>query len=986
MTPADFLRYVWPDDGLYCIAVPLQKGYAQTVHDTIESAAKYVESIKDAKDIFFCVHSLKNKKIWNPSKGNGGGWSVRTQTNMQEASAFFFDLDVGEGEKKYSSQRDAIVALKQFIQDTSLPYPMVVSSGGGLHVYWVLATSIKSSEWRTYAARLKQLADAYGLIVDPARTTDTASVLRVAGTFNHKRGEKRPVRVLKTGAVTELDDFHDLLNDAIIRAGVKPVEQKPVAAADPYFGEGNLDKATSDFDPRPFTDVLRVCPQARYLAEQRGNVSEPKWQASLNLVRFCINADKLIHKISDQHPDYDRDKTIAKVQRLIDFRNAATGKPLGPTTCKKLAEVCGEERCRGCEHFGKGSSPLWHARKSAEAPAPVIQVQAGPAVVEVEIPKPPKPYTRTADGKIQMVKTNKEGEKFNLQIYDRDLYPVRRMRNDMLGTEQLVWRVTHPNDGAKEFTIDADAFYDRRKFAVPVANAGIYVSADGMQELQNYMIAYIAELQRISAADAQATHLGWTLEKDAFVLADKLICANGAVKPVTLSSDATVYAEPIHKQGTLQRQIELLNFYSDPAYIPNQFVVMAGLAATVFGMTGQHGAIINCTGKAGASKSTTIYTAAALWGHPERYTINGTKRGDTVNRRDAKTAALSNLPICIDEISTIGLDEAHTMAMGISQSSPRGRVKRDGSAQKTVAGDKATIVLSTANDSLHGALSAHTATGAAASMRVIEINFVSQSVHAKWEADEYLDQLKQNYGHVGELFIQKVVPMYDAFKARVRAEMKRIDQDAKITSGERFYSAVCAAIIETCREASRMGLVKYDPEAIRHWAMTTLIPQLRGVIVEEYASPAGVLTDYLEMISGSTLVVQRIKNSGIVNVLKKPSNQLLAHYDYEEKVMYVLRRGFKDHCMKIGADFITILDELSVPQTDAAGNRSRMVVNRNVKKVLGAGTEYGKAQAWCFVIDLKHPDCLGIPDLELVTNPAAAITPPKGELKLIDES
>jgi len=983
MTPAEFLRLVWPEDGLYCIAVPLQKGYSHLVCNTVEDAAARIDALKDAKDIFFCVHSLKEKKIWNPNKGDGGGWSVRTQSNMQEARAFFFDLDVGEGDKKYASQKDALIALKQFILDTKLPYPMLVSSGGGLHVYWLLETSIVSTEWRTYAARLKQLADAHGLKADPARTTDTASVLRVAGTFNHKRGEKRPVRVLKSGAVTTTEDFISRLNDAIICAGVKPVEHKAPVSVDPYFGEGNIDRPS---EPISIKAAARVCAQVRYFLQHRGNISEPKWHVSLNIARFCIKGDELVHWISNQHPEYDRDKTDAKVQRLKDYRDPETGKPMGPSTCARIAAVCGEDRCRDCQFFGKGSSPIVHARRSLEAPAPIIQVQAGPTVVEVEIPNPPKPYKRTADGKIQVEAINKEGEKFQHTIYDRDLYPVRRVRNEMLNIEQLIWRVSHPKDGLVEFVLDADALYDRKKFFVVVANVGVYVRPDDMKELQNYMIAYVAELQRLAAADAQANHLGWTDDKTAFILPDKIVCNDGDVKPVTLSATAATHAAPLVKKGSLERQLELLNFYNHPAYLPNQFAILAGLAAPLIGMTGHHGVIINCTGEAGASKSSSVYTAAAMWGNPERFTINGTKDGSTMRHRNSKTDTLANLPICVDEITNLGLDEAHNMAMGVSQSEGRGRLKPDGTPQKAPEGEKATIVITTSNNSLHGLLSTNNSASTAASMRVFEINFGRQLVHKKWEADDFLRDLKQNFGHIGEIFIQHVTKNYAAVETMVREEMKRVDQEANIQSGERFWSGVVAVIIVAGRIASQLGLLQYDVAALRAWVLTVQIPAMRGVVHDEYSSPIGILTDYLEMISGNTIVVQKIKSNGIVNILKKPSNQLLAHHDYEDRTMWVLRKGFKDYCTKIGANFLKVIDDLHAAQTDAENQRLRVITNKNVKKVMGAGTEFGKAQAWCFVIDLKHPDCLGIPDLELVTNPAAAITPPKGELKLIDES
>lgn len=986
MTPIEFLKSVWSTDGLYCIAVPMAKGYAHHVFPTIDEAAAYVENIKDAKDVFFCVHSLSKEKVWNPNKGESGGWSVRLQTNMREARVFFFDLDVGDDDKKYASQAEAVKALKQFIEDTKLPYPMVTSSGGGLHVYWLLDTSILSTEWRTYAERLKQVANAYGLKADPARTTDTASVLRVVGTFNHKRDELRPVRALKAGQVTALDDFLKLLNDAVIRAGVtaKALVKTADDNATKYFGESNIDRPV-EFDPMSFKAVLAACPQARYLAKQRGNVSEPEWQVSLNLVRFCINGEKLIHKISDQYPGYTPEATEAKVQRLIEYRHPVTGKPMGPATCEKIASVCGPERCVGCEFNGKGSSPLWHARKTESAPAPVVQLVAGPTVVDVEIPPPPKPYKRLKVGGIAMKDTNKDGEEFLHTIYEHDLYPVSRTHNAAVGIQQITWRVTLPKDGEIEFTLDADALYDRKKFVTVLANAGVYPHPDNVKELQNYMVAYVSELQRIAAADAQCNHLGWADDKNAFILPDKILYRNGDIKPVTLSGAAATYAEPIHKKGTLQRQLEILSFYNDPVYIRSQFAILASLAAPLFGMTGQHGVIVNCTGETGASKSSTILAASSIWGHPEKYTINGTKDGATARHRNAKIMTLANLPICVDEITTIGLDEAHNMAMGISQSEPRGRLNRDGTPQKQPNVDKSTIVLTSSNNSLHGLLSTNNSSGTAASMRVFEIQFPKTFVHQKWEADNFLHELMGNFGHIGEVYMQHVVPNYDAIQQAVRAEMKQLDIDGKITSGERFWSSVGAPLIVAGRLAAQLGLFHFDMEAIRHWFLYVQLPLMRGVVSDEYSSPIGVLTDYLEMISGNTLVAQKLPGSGIVNVLKRPNNQLLAHFDFEDRTLWVLRKGFKDYCTKIGANFLKIIEDLHVPDLDANGKRIRVISNRNVKKVLGAGTEYGKAQAWCFIVDLKHPECLGsVPELEVVENPSADVTPPKGKLKLVD--
>lgn len=985
MTPFDFLKTVWPSDGYYCLAVPVTKGYRHEVFTTIEDAAAFVDTVKDTKDVFFCIHSLKQEKVWNPNKGENGGFSHRLQTNMQEARCFFFDLDVGNGEQKYESQKDALLDLINFTKTTGLPVPLVASSGGGLHVYWLLDISLPSNEWQTYAARLKQLAAAHGLKADPARTTDTASVLRVAGTFNHKKGLKREVVVIKKGVVTKFGDFKKKLDDALIRAGVDIQAKKAVAVQDDdFFGPSNMDK--DDFGPPvTFGAVLRICAQARYLAVQRGRVDEPAWQASLNLVRFCAKSEKLTHWISDQHEDYDPDKTDAKVQRLITYRNPQTNKPMGPTLCSKLAAVCGAARCQGCAYKDRNSSPIVFARDVDKAPDPIVHISTGPVPIEYVIPPPPKPYNRKASGGINMKTTNKEGEEFYLQIYENDLYPIRQIRNYDHAIEQQVWRVEHKH-GPIDFVMDADAYSDRKKFASTVANAGgIYVVSDAIKGLQDYMSAYIAELRRTAAAEAQSNTLGWTEDRSAFVLPDKILHTDGTVRPTNLSSNAAEHAKSIHKSGTLERQVELLEFYNHPAYVANQAVILAALAAPMFHATGHAGTIINCTGEPGASKSTTLYTAAALWGQPELYTINGTTDGSTARARTGRLSVFSNLPVCVDEITTMGVDEAKALAMGISQPGNRDRLLKNGDLQKQPHTMKSTLMITTANNSLHNLLATDNAMGTAGSMRIFEIFFRKQHIHQKWAADDYLHELKQNYGHVGEIVMAYVVKHYASTVARIREEMKAIDQEANIQSGERFWSAYPATAIVIGRIAVELGLIKYNIEAIRQWFIRVQIPLMRGIVHDEYATPHSILTDYLESISGNTIVVNKIGTSGLINVMKKPNGALLAHLDYDDKSMWVLRKGFHDYCTKIGADCRKILTDLSATTIGKDGKPLRLITNAHIRKVMGAGTEYSKSQSYCFVLNLRHPDALNVPDLEVVTNPTAIITPPQGILKAIEE-
>lgn len=966
MTPGEFLRAIWPGEGIYCLATPFTipgttvRTYAHKTFDTIDGALSFISRERGARDLFFAIHTLKVAQVWNPEKtnrktGDVGAFEVRTQANSLAAKCFFFDIDVGAAEGKYASQDEAATALIAFCKVTKLPRPLVTSSGGGLHVYWLVSDMLLSGDWRVHAAKLRQLARHYGLKADPSRTTDTASVLRVVGTFNMKdRFNPREVKALMLANPTPTGLFTKALDDALIVAGLEAKAPLVFTApgADTLLGSNT--ELEYDGPPVAIAAVLSACAQIRRVALLGGNVPEPEWYQALNVVRFVEDGAKLVHKLSSKHPTYNASETDAKVAQL-------EAKGIKPSSCMKIAEVAGDELCEGCPFAGKVKNPLMAARFKDSAPRPVVQTLVGAVVIDTVIPAPPKPFTRMKGGGISVCAVNKDGDEVHTIIYDYDLHPMRRLANTASETEQQVWRVELPLGETKEFTLDADALYDTRKFIHGITNQGLYPHKANLPYLQEYMVAYITELQRLTNADAQCNHLGWTAEQATFILPDKILQRDGSAKGASLSAGAARSSAYVHRRGDAARQIELMRFFEHPLYTANQFMILASLAAPIFIATGHHGVIVNASGDAGASKSTTLYTGASLWGQPELYPINGTNNGATVRGRNERITVLANLPICVDEITHMPIRDAVDLAMSITQPGHRIRLDTSGTERSATGSYKATIMLSTANNSLHSLLSTDNSAGTAGSMRVFEIRFVNTHVHQKHEADDFLHELKQNYGHLGELFIGYVIQHYDAVVARVRAMTKEIDIAANIQGSERFWSAVIAVVLVTGEIAHELGLLNYHVPSIRHWALTRQIPTMRGIVVEEYSDPLAILANYMESINGEIIMVSKLKHAGgnLTNVLKPPSRAMLAHYDTSEQVMWVLKKGFRDYCIRVGANAAKVIEDLCAGRPDDTGRRSPIVSHKHIRKVLGAGTDYAKAQSWCFVVNMAHPEVAG---------------------------
>ncbi len=1026
MTPGKFLRLVWPSTGHYCIAHPFKPEgssvtvYAHKVFDTIGAAVTHIHEQMHTADTYFAVLSLAQARVWDATKdnyqtGEKGAWATRLQSNMLAAKCLFSDLDVGPEAAKYPSQRDALAGLLQFLTDTGMPMPTLVSSGGGVHAYWHFDADMPALEWRDLAFGLRQLAGVAGLKVDPTRTIDTSSVLRVPDTFNWKdRSNPRPVKVLQEGVISSIAALRQIISDALIKHGVS-AQAAPVKSAPPVPSELGT-QTFNDFGPPPtLNEVAAACGQVREIIRSQGDPSHPHYgqldntawyRGMLATVSHVEGGEDWCRKLTDLHPRTNAD-IEAKLLQLKQFP---------PAKCETLATFMPwkDAPCQTCRFRMDPSvpNPLAATRKSTLAPPPGIAQPSPPAppgaaptaplallatpsaaMQGILIPNPPKPYERLKTGGIAITRKDKDDNESTSIILAHDLYPVKRLVSADLGHEQQIWRTQLPRSGPKEFMIDADTLYDGRKFAAAISNTGIYPNKADLPALQDYMVAYISQLQRDLDADTQLSHLGWADGYRQFTLPDKTLMEDGTVRASALTEGAKRAAQFIGKRGDLASQVALMAFYNHPDYLPNQFAILAGLGSIFFYATGNHGVVVNMSGDSGASKSTTLYAMSGMWGDPALWPINGTNRGATANARAARIATNANLPTPVDEITHLPAREAIDLVMNITQPGHRLRLGTDGAEKAGTDSYKSAIMISTANSSLHSLLSTDNAAGTAGSMRVFEMKMSAQRVHTKAQADEFLRQIKMHHGHIGEAFVQFVVRNRVAVESRVQAIMREVDAEGSIQASERFWSAVIAVVVVAGEIANALGLLPYSVPAARSWAVAVQVPFMRGVVKEEYRDPLAVLTDYIAEKHGGIVVIDKATAIGSNTAgqsvaqdqsyaLNQPHGALLGHFDTKAQVLYLLKQGFKDHCSRIGATMSRILDDLSVPRAVPGGVPQRIITNRHARKTLGAGTTLAKGQSWCFAVDMSHPEMSGAVPV-VVAAGGVPTTPPAGNLRAV---
>jgi hypothetical protein len=258
----------------------------------------------------------------------------KEQANVKELRTFWLDIDIGK-EGCYTSQAEAASALVDFVNKNNLPPPTVVTSGYGLHVYFLLTEAIEKLEWDKYAKALKKLVKAYGLKCDNQVTGDSARLLRVPGTYNYKNADSpQTVKPLTPVVKADIDIIRRALGPFVVDENVRSLN--------------NAFATDIPTIPSDANKIAEACAQMRVIRDTRGNVAEPIWYAGLGIIAFCIDGDKLAHEYSNGYAGYTHKETQEKYERSKEY---------GPTLCETFSDR-NPEACKGCPYAGKIKTPL----------------------------------------------------------------------------------------------------------------------------------------------------------------------------------------------------------------------------------------------------------------------------------------------------------------------------------------------------------------------------------------------------------------------------------------------------------------------------------------------------------------------------------------------------------------------------------------------------------------------------------------------------
>jgi len=926
MDTLKFLQRVLPSEGYYVTTLispegKVQQGFFDTVEELAKACARLSISQPD-KNVYFAVSAFQNK-------GN------RKQDNVRATKLVAIDVDCGEG-KPFPTWKEGLVALGKFVSEMKLPKPLIIHSGNGLHVYWVLTEELEPDDWKPLAEAMKQACVAKGFEVDPAVPADSARVLRPVGTTNTKGGNE--VKLLVDAEPVSVSTLRDCLSYYF----------KAAPAADVGHTRDNtlLDSLAvkQEFPPAVGSVVATKCKQIEWAIANQADVDEPLWYDIIGVAAHCVDPETTAKEWSNQHPSYDERATI---QKLTHWRQSTTG----PTTCTKF-EADRPNGCKGCKFKGKIGSP---ARLGVQYQEVAVPQEALDKVAN-SVPMP-KPFKRTADGiKVTIDDTDIDVCKF-------DIYPVGYGYDESLGYETVRFHWNRPHMGWQEITLrQAYLAEGSREFATAIADQGIVLYNKRQTEyFQLMMRSYMEELRQIRAMTNLYSTMGWKENNTAFVLGDTVIKrdASGIVseEAIKLSSGVQRQGGELYPtKGTLENWTSLTSIMEKADLKAHMFALGVGFSAPLYNFTGLKGLTISLYGATGGGKTLAQYWAQSIYGNPDKLHFAAKY---TQNSLFARLGTYANLPLTIDEVTMMNDKEVGDFCYWVSQGRDKARLNRN--AEERDAKTWATPVIVSTNKSLQSKLIASGLDTDAQMARLLEITVPQSAVFTRnSEAGRKIyEAIHANYGHAGRLFIKNLVEMgEDGISAAIAEASDSFHRKykARFSGEERFWEQAIVLADLGMKLANDWGLIQFDYRQATEWVLSQ-IGAIRRTVQENQVDCFDLIAEYMaDSADAQVTVMHTSGQKPQPDYSRMPRGDIRVRLDvfrksaaepFDKGTMMIDRTHFRKWLSVRGADYKSFKEELTV--------ENAIATPKSEKASLGKDTPVKLAQSYVIGFNLTHP-------------------------------
>jgi hypothetical protein len=928
MNTLEFLQRVLPSAGFYVTTVINPDGRRQGFFSTVDELAKAVTGLDQrGNNTYFALSAFVEK-------GN------RKQENVRATKVIALDVDCGDG-KPFLTWKEGLLALGKFVQQLSLPKPLIIHSGNGLHVYWVLTEELEPVRWKPLAEAMKAAAKDMGFDIDPTVPADSARVLRPVGTKNPKGGNI--VKLLLDGPDVAVEVLAAALSAYMVAQPVSLPRSATTSALSQALA------VTMDIPPANAAVVAAKCQQIGWAIKNQGDVAEPFWYGLMGIAAYCTDDVATAISWSDQHPNYNANDTVRKVQQ---WKSVTTG----PTTCKKFDELR-PAGCKGCKFKDKVGTPARLGIQYMEIAAPTT----APDTTAHDVPMP-RPFKRTADG-IKMTV-----DETDIDVCKFDIYPVGYGRDESLGYETVRFHWNRPHVGWQELKMRQALLTEgHRDFATVMADQGIVLNNRNQTGYFQIMLrSYMDELRQKRAMTNLYASMGWKENFSQFVIGDTILRRNadGSVSEESISlasGSARLGQELWSTSGSKDAWVNFTSLLDKADLRAHMFALAVGFSGPLYAFTGLKGLTVSLYGPTGGGKSLAQMWVQSIYGNPDKLHFAAKF---TQNSLFGRMGLYAHMPMTIDEVTMMDNKEVGDFAYWVSQGRDKARMNRN--AEERDSKSWAMPVIVSTNKSMNSKLIASGLDTDAQLARILEVSVPPSKIFTKdsTAGRKVYEFINSNYGHVGREFIKRLLELGET---GIRAAIAQATEDfrAKYTANfsgeERFWEQSIILADLAARMANDWGLIAYDHKKGIEWVLTQ-VGAIRRAVSEFKIDAFDLLTEYLNENSDATLTVtQTGTNKPMVDFSRVPRGELRVRFELHRRsngdmfshgTVMLDRTHFRRWLALRGADYKTFMGELQ--------DESVIATPKSNKAYLGKDSPIKLGQSYVIGVNLTHPRLQGI--------------------------
>lgn len=304
-----------------------------------------LQKVEAKQDVYFTV-TLQDSELNSVEK------KKRSIKGACASPGVWVDVDFTDGTEAHKrTDLPTEAEARAFFKTLPIPPSLLVRTGHGLHVYWLLPEPwlFNNDQDREKAAALvkgfqatlrKQMV-AKGWSLDS--TADLARLLRIPGTLNYKCSQPLEVTLEETEDIPRY-------SLEVLSNFIEP-EPEPAKAKAKAPGKKNQKPKNDSAAPPSFcAGILKRCGFIQHCQSAAATLPEPEWYAMVSILAPAADGPKVIHAMSASYPGYQFAETEAKISHALEAS--------GPMTCMKIAEMTGGTFCSTCACNRKVKSPI----------------------------------------------------------------------------------------------------------------------------------------------------------------------------------------------------------------------------------------------------------------------------------------------------------------------------------------------------------------------------------------------------------------------------------------------------------------------------------------------------------------------------------------------------------------------------------------------------------------------------------------------------